>query len=473
MAVTLDQFVDFLAQSGLLSADEVSSYTDNLPPEKRPKDGHELAKALVRDGRLTKYQASIIYQGKQGSLVFGEYIVLDRIGVGGMGVVLKAQHRRMKRIVAIKVLPTAAMKNRDSVDRFHREVEAAAKLNHPNIVTAYDAGEHQGMHFLVMEFVDGRDLATIIKEAGPLSVPQAIDCIIQAAKGLEFAHALGIVHRDIKPGNLLLSRDGQIKILDMGLARFDDQPGFNAGDTDSQLTATGQIMGTVDYMSPEQARDTHSADQRSDIYSLGCTLYRLLTGDCPYEGDTMMIKLLAHREDPVPSLCDRRPDVPEALDEVFQRMMAKRPDDRYQSMSEVIVDLRACLGSDSPSERNVLDDSHAEDSALSDFFSRLGSSKVSTGSRPRFAAGDDTLPRQSDSTDPVLAEGEPLAGGRSERPSAIKALKKSPRLQFLVGALAGLICVGLLLFVLWRRGATPRGEDPDLTTPYAGDTIRP
>jgi serine/threonine protein kinase len=481
MAVTLEQFVECLAQSGLMSADEVSSYTDGLAAEKRPKDGQELAKALIRDGRLTKYQASIIYQGKQGTLLFGEYVVLDRIGAGGMGVVLKAQHRRMKRVVAIKVLPPSTIKNSSAVDRFYREVEAAAKLNHPNIVHAYDAGEFQGMHFLVMEFVDGRDLSSIVKESGPLPVAQAIDCVIQAARGLEFAHGMGVVHRDIKPSNLLLSREGQVKILDMGLARFDDEPDFNNPAANSQLTATGQIMGTVDYMSPEQARDSHSADHRSDIYSLGCTLFRLVTGACPYEGGTMMITLLAHREEPIPSLRARRPEAPEALEHVFQRMVAKRPADRYQSMSEVILGLRACLDPDSVPERHVFEEPASDESGLSSFFASFtGSKSSSISSRSALTppTAEDTLPRQSDSTDPVLG-GEPFGLGGSA--SSITRLRKDPRFKLVaVGALAGLVVVALLFFLFWRRGFKPTDAQMTEDAPILqfaaaviGDTITP
>src|SRR5262249_41236648 len=181
--------------------------------------------------------------GKHQSLVFDEYVVLDKLGAGGMGVVFKAQHRRMKRTVAIKVLPAATMNNQAAIDRFYREVEAAAKLNHPNIVHAYDASEHQGMHFLVMEFVDGRDLGAILAECGPLPIEQAVDYILQAARGLEFAHARGIVHRDIKPANLLLSNEGQVKILDMGLARVSEATGATDVTAAAQLTQSGQVMG--------------------------------------------------------------------------------------------------------------------------------------------------------------------------------------------------------------------------------------
>ncbi len=256
--------------------------------------------------------------------------------------VLKARHRRMDRVVALKTLPPHAMREPEAVQRFYREVKAAARLVHPNIVTAYDAGEQEGIHYLVMEYVEGQDLATLVKEHGPLPVAQALDCLIQAGRGLAYAHSQGVIHRDIKPGNLLVDRQGVVKILDMGLARLVWAPARD-GATEEQLTASGQVMGTCDYMAPEQAVSTHRVDHRADIYSLGCTLYRLLTGEPPYTGQTLMEVLLAHREAPIPGLRSKRPDVSEELEGVFRRMVAKRPEERYGTMAEVVEALEGCL----------------------------------------------------------------------------------------------------------------------------------
>ncbi len=300
-------------------------------------------KVLVERGLLTEFQARVLIDDEDIPLVIGEYRVTDMLGRGGMGYVVKARHRRMQRDVAIKFLHPEFTASEELRRRFDREVRTAAQLHHQNIVTAYDAGEHSDSScYLVMQYVSGEDLSHWVKRLGPLSIPKTIDVIRQAAEGLAFAHEKGIVHRDIKPGNLLLDDTGVVRILDLGLARMRPTTGDSAEDaTESDLTATGNVMGTVDFMAPEQAVDSKAADHRADIYSLGCTLYYLLTGTAPYRSSSVMKRLLAHREAPIPSLRSISSRVPPELDDILRRMLAKRPEDRIGSMRQLIEFLKS------------------------------------------------------------------------------------------------------------------------------------
>jgi serine/threonine protein kinase len=260
------------------------------------------------------------------------YRVVRLLGEGGMGSVYEAEQLVMQRRVALKVIHRAYTANPAAVERFRREVRVAARLAHPNIVTAYDAETAGDSHFLVMEYVEGVSLARLVRERGPLPVAEACAYVRQAALGLQHAHERGLVHRDVKPDNLIRCADGTVKVLDFGLAALTAERG--AG-----LTEENVVMGTPDYMAPEQAEDSRSADIRADLYSLGCTLYYLLTGKAPYPAPTPLLKVLAHREQPVPSVREARPDVPRELAAVVGRLLAKRPEDRYQTPGEVAAAL--------------------------------------------------------------------------------------------------------------------------------------
>ena len=281
---------------------------------------------------MTTFQAEHLLAGKwRGFVIAGKYRLLLRVGAGGMGSVYLCEHILMKRRVALKVLPAGQAEDKAALDRFHREARAVAALDHPNIVRAHDIDREDKLHFLVMEYVDGTSLQDVIKRFGPMNVLRAAHYVAQAAYGLQHAHEAGIVHRDIKPGNLLIDRTGTVKILDMGLARFfhDDRDELT-----KQYDATS-VLGTADYLAPEQALDSHGVDIRADIYSLGATLYYLLAGQSPFQEGTVAQKLIWHQVREPRSIQEFRPDVPDELAAVINKMMAKKPEDRFQTPLEL------------------------------------------------------------------------------------------------------------------------------------------
>jgi len=277
----------------------------------------------------------------------GEYKLLQKLGEGGMGTVYKALHTELERVVALKVLPEGRMQDDHAVGRFKREMKAIGRLDHPNIVRAHDAREIDGTHFLVMEYVEGMDLMELSRRTGPMSIADACELIRQAAAGLEYAHQRGLVHRDVKPSNLMLTPHGQVKILDLGLARI-----CGPGQGTEEMTLAGQAMGTPDYMAPEQASDSHMVDVRADLYSLGCTLYKLLCGRAPFSGPeyrSAFDKMTAHVRDPVPPIGQFRGDLPDDLVAVLDRLLAKMPDQRFATSGEVAEALaRFTSGCDLP-----------------------------------------------------------------------------------------------------------------------------
>lgn len=326
-------FTNSVVASGLLTDEELADLLSAANG-----DPAQLSSLFTKRG-LTSFQIAALCEGRGATLRVGNYDLLDRLGAGGMGTVFKARHRRMKRIVALKVLATNLSSNPLFVKRFQREVETIASLGHPNIVMAYDADEAEAGHFLVMEFVHGRDLAACIEREGRFSLPRAVECILQSARGLAYAHSQGIIHRDIKPHNLLLDETGAVKITDLGLARLNHGAGGPAAGAD--VTMAGGAIGTADYMPPEQALDATTIDHRADIYSLGCTLHYLLSGKPPFSGATIMAILLAHRDGPIPSLRSVEPLAPERLDQLFRNMLAKDASARTQTMEDVVKELEA------------------------------------------------------------------------------------------------------------------------------------
>ncbi len=348
-------FLSKLSEVGVLSPEEIEALNQTVASGQSSANPRQLASQLVSQGKLTEYQASALLKG-QPELLIDKYLILDLLDAGGMGMVFKAIHRPMNRTVAIKMIAQHLLASPEQVKRFQREVRVAATLEHPNIVRSYDADRARGVHFLVMEYVRGDNLATIVRRQGPMSVEQAVDCIRQAAKGLRYAQKQGVIHRDIKPGNLMLGDEGLVKVLDLGLANVDAsfrlaQQSSLTGDQDnataqslvgSELTTAGAVLGTVSFMAPEQSLDAHKADTRADIYSLGCTLYYLLIGEAPYKGDTIFQVFMEHREGSIPTLRDKRPDVPEKVEAVCEKMLAKAPEDRYQTMGELLSGIEDC-----------------------------------------------------------------------------------------------------------------------------------
>ena len=266
-----------------------------------------------------------------GNVIAG-YEIIRKLGQGGMGAVYQARHLRLDKFVALKLLPSHLLQDRESVQRFEREMRALGKLEHPHLVQAYDAGDADGLFYLALELVDGGDLSHRVKKHGPLPVWVACRLIREAALALDYVHQQGMVHRDIKPANLMLTKSGHLKISDLGLARLADDPLAEA------LTHTGACMGTPDYMAPEQWDNTHAVDGRADLYALGCTLYFLLVGRAPWQTNecgTMPSKMKAHVMGPVPSLQSLCPEVPDALEAIYQKLLAKQPERRYATGEEL------------------------------------------------------------------------------------------------------------------------------------------
>lgn len=347
---TGEEFLAAVRASGLLPPETVEA----LAAGQALGDPRAWASELTERGLLTGYQAQQLLAGNERALLLGQYRILDTLGAGGMGRVYKAEHVLMRRVVALKVIGAAddTLSDVGETERhnaFLREIEATARMSHPNIVAAFDAGEANGVRFLVMEYVDGVDLDRLVRTLGPLSPRRACEYGRQTALALQYAYKRGVLHRDIKPANLLLESGesrrapGRVKILDLGLARATRGDDFGAD-------AASRLSGTPDYIAPEVAHNADGRDVRSDLYSLGCTLYHLLTGRVPFPGGTWTEKLLRHQYDAPASLRSLAPSVPPALAAVVERLMAKSPADRHDTPAAVAQALEGwlVLGEDPP-----------------------------------------------------------------------------------------------------------------------------
>ena len=383
---TGEQLYEHLQESSLLSAEQLADLHDELLANKAVSAAR-FADRLVKRELITLWQARRLLSGQHDFFV-GKYKLLERLGAGGMGTVYKAYHAMTDRVVALKLVSKSVLANPPAVARFRTEVRLICSLNHPNIITAYDADSVGEMHFLVMEFGQGRDLRAWLKENGPLPLEWSCECIRQAALALEHAHQKGLVHRDIKPENILadgpdLSTPPTIKLLDMGLARLmHEEPA-----EDAELTGGGKLMGTPDYISPEQAVQAGDADIRSDIYSLGATFYKMLTGEVPFDGGDVRQRLMARLVNDAPLASSRRDDLPEELDAIIARMLARDPDDRFQTPAELAEALfpftfegqQLASGMAGAELVAIEEDTHEVAGELGEFFNRMAEEEPAVG----------------------------------------------------------------------------------------------
>jgi serine/threonine protein kinase len=347
---TVPEYCEGLTRSRLLTEPEVKALHDRWRREANGADADvdQFRRFLVQHSPLTEYQAALVQRGHTEGFFVGGYTILERIGKGRAAGVYRAAHPSGQ-VVALKVLPASKARDPETLARFQREGRLLTQLDHPNVVRAFQLGQSGGIHFIVMEHLDGETLDEVLARRKKLPPPEAVRLIHQALRGLQHLHEKRMVHRDLKPANLMVvagepggppPRSGAdttlgaaVKILDIGIGRelFDED---SPDDEPTPLTAEGVVLGTPDYLAPEQARDARSADIRSDIYSLGCVLFHLIAGRPPFADKALMALVVRHATEPPPALASAADGVPPGLQAVFERMTAKKPDDRYRTPAE-------------------------------------------------------------------------------------------------------------------------------------------
>jgi len=342
---TVSELCALIVRSELIGRTALEDYRALVPD---PADASQFAAALVRDGLLTRFQSRLLLQGRwRNFFLAGKYQVLEHLGAGGMGTVFLCEHRHMRRRVAIKVLPPDP-DDPTHLDRFRREAQAVAMLDHPNIVRAFDLDREGKMHFMVMEYIDGASLQYMVDVRGPLPVDRAVNYLAQAALGLQHAADAGLVHRDVKPSNLMVDWTGTVKVLDLGLARFS-----KGIDKAAQANENHAVFGTADYVAPEQARGS-AVDVRGDVYALGAVAYFLLTGKPPFHGGSVASKLIRHQTEVPTPVCKARPDVPEGVSAVIDQMLAKDPTARPVCPARVIAEFEPWIVDVPPPTRDEM-----------------------------------------------------------------------------------------------------------------------
>lgn len=434
-----NSFIKQLERSGIV---EENRLKDELAAISKKANGRsvgtsDLVNHLIGSGLITKWHTEKLLAGKSKGFFLGKFKLLGHLGSGGMSSVYLARHRISEQLRAIKVLPRKKVADKSYLDRFYLEARAAASLNHPNVVRIYDICNEGITHYMVMEYVEGSDLSDVVKESGPLSFEQAVRYTIEAAIGLSHAHQRKLVHRDIKPANLLRTTDGKIKILDLGLALVSQD------DKDSLTVLYNEkVMGTADYLSPEQAVNSHTVDLRTDIYSLGCTLYFFLTGHPPFPTGTLAQRIAMHQtQAPAPISVDR-PDCPQELIDVCCRMMEKQADDRYQNCEELKTALDEILKHGFSSVPPVGEPERSPEPGNGNA-QGISAKDIKVGSRPQNAAFKiETVTGKSDRT---AKSGPP--------PEPRRALKAPPKWALpvaIVGLFVILVSVLSIILIYFR-----------------------
>jgi serine/threonine protein kinase len=338
---TVEEFLKTVVRSNLIERQELKSTLESFPHAQR-HDAQALADHLVRAGKLSRFQARKLLLGVSRGLIFGPYQILSMIGKGGMGRVFLTRDSRTGQLRALKVLPPSKARSKERLlARFQREMELSQKVAHPHLCRTFEVGQLHGVYYLAMEFIPGQSLSRLVKTYGPLTVPRAARLLAEVASGLHSAHQQGLVHRDLKPGNIMITPHDHAKVLDLGLALMEGEKSDDPTITGGQ----GYVVGTMDYIAPEQTHDATAVDARADIYALGCTLYYALTGRPPFPGGTSLEKIQRQRNEQPDSLLELLPTLPPGFAAIVRQMMHKDPKKRFASAREVAEKLWPWAGS--------------------------------------------------------------------------------------------------------------------------------